>query len=236
MDLSLLAKLDRLQIHAYSNKERTSLTKSFEFLVSVENLSQFYAINYQKTGGIGTDSQEAAHSKTEPRKLQFNVVLDNTCVFNSDLGLKVGNKENIIQKVDNFLTVCYKYDRNQHSPPPLKLDWGEVKFDCRLESVDVKYSLFDKGGNPLRAELDITFIEDIPQTDGAASRAPQSPDITHARIFKAGDSLPLIAKEVYGSANYYLSIARWNKINHFREIKPGTKIKLPPIQQLERVS
>ena len=42
-----------------------------------------------------------------------------------------------------------------------RLLWGkgvlEKGFDCRLQSVDVKYTAFDRDGSPLHAELSAVF-------------------------------------------------------------------------------
>ncbi len=235
MALKDLIKLDRLRIKAFSKEDREGpQIASFEAPVNIDAFSQYYAIQYQNTGGIGTSAQEANHSKNAPKELQFNLVLDNTCVFNSDLGVVLPKTESIVDRVNQFLSVCYEYKSGIHSPQFLKVEWGELRFSCKLKSADVKYSLFDKGGNPLRAEIDVIFVEDKPIAEERRAISRTSPDITHAHIIKAGDTLPLIAEKVYGSSAFYLQLAVANGINHFRELMVGTEIQLPPLDELEK--
>ncbi|MCK5703624.1 MAG: LysM peptidoglycan-binding domain-containing protein, partial [Cyclobacteriaceae bacterium] len=61
----------------------------------------------------------------------------------------------------------------------------------------------------------------------------QSPDLTHFKIVKEGETLPLIAKKIYGDSKYYLEIARVNNINNFRRLKTGQQLVLPPIDKKE---
>lgn len=236
MALIDLKKLDRLRIRAFNEASREGReATSFEAPVNIDTFSQYYAIKYQDTGGIGSAAQEANHGKNEPKELQFNLILDNTCVFNSDLGgIKPLHKESTMDRVSEFLSVCYEYKGDIHSPQFLKVEWGELRFDCKLKSADVKYSLFDKSGNPLRAEIDVIFIEDKTREEENREINRNSPDITHAHVIRAGDTLPLIAKKVYGSSGFYLQLARKNSINHFRELSPGMEIRLPPMEELTR--
>ncbi len=102
-----------------------------------------------------------------------------------------------------------------------------ISYPCRLESVDVLYTQFDRGGNPLRAELDTVFIEDgKDQLEGGL----QSPDVTHARTAKAGDSLPNMAEDIYEDASYYMKIAEANQLDSVRNISAGESISFPSVK------
>jgi nucleoid-associated protein YgaU len=46
---------------------------------------------------------------------------------------------------------------------------------------------------------------------------------------KEGDILPLIARDNYDDAAFYLQLAKVNKLKSFRNILPGTKLILPPM-------
>jgi nucleoid-associated protein YgaU len=62
-----------------------------------------------------------------------------------------------------------------------------------------------------------------------ATEAKSSPDLTHSRIVKAGDTLPLLSKEIYGTANHYLWIAQQNQLDDFRNLMPGQRLFFPPL-------
>lgn len=238
--MSILPQIDTLKITAYEKRERLKVKKgskgnlSFETPVSIEDFSQYYSIKYKQTGGIGTKKNKAEGSKTMPRKLQINILLDNTILFHADMGTPGGvPQEDIVDKVNHFLSVCYLDENNHNSPQFLVLTWGKTYFTCKLGSCDVKYSLFDTDGNPLRANIKASFVEDSIVDDPKAKIADKKNNITHVTM-KAGDSLTNIAQEAYGSSKYHLALAKANGINHIRNIKPDTKIKLFPLEELKK--
>jgi nucleoid-associated protein YgaU len=106
---------------------------------------------------------------------------------------------------------------------------GGLIFSCRLSSVNVTYTSFDRDGAPLRAELDINLISDEDAKKRAALENKTSPDLMHSRTVKNGDTLPLLAKEIYGSASYYLRVAQINGLDDFRNLTPGQELFFPPL-------
>ena len=122
-------------------------------------------------------------------------------------------------------------DGELHEPKFLKIEWGDLIFDCRLESVEVNYTLFNRSGQPIRAELDTVFIGDIQDSKRIKQENKQSPDLTHTRTIQGGDKLPLIAHEIYGDPAYYIKLARVNNLNSLRKLNIGTTINLPPIKK-----
>jgi nucleoid-associated protein YgaU len=45
----------------------------------------------------------------------------------------------------------------------------------------------------------------------------------------AGDTLPELARQVYGSETHYLWLARQNQLDDFRNLQPGRVIHFPPL-------
>ena len=60
---------------------------------------------------------------------------------------------------------------------------------------------------------------------------PLSPDITHERLFKAHDRLPLMTDKIYENPNYYIDVAKANGLTSFRKIAAGTKLFFPPVEK-----
>jgi nucleoid-associated protein YgaU len=58
-----------------------------------------------------------------------------------------------------------------------------------------------------------------------------SPDLTHIRMVKDGDTLPLMSFRIYGDSKYYLEVAKANNITNFRKLTVGRKIFFPPIEK-----
>ena len=84
----------------------------------------------------------------------------------------------------------------------------------------------------LRAELGAIFISDEEAERTLAKEDKKSPDLTHVRIAREGDTLPLLASAVYGSSAYYLDVARFNKLDNFRSLTAGQQIVFPPLVSL----
>jgi nucleoid-associated protein YgaU len=105
------------------------------------------------------------------------------------------------------------------------------EFNNKLEKQLNK--LFHSSGAPLRANVNATFKQSVSRTQQAAQARLTSPDLTHFKIVNEGETLPLIAKKIYGDSKYYLEIARVNNINNFRKLKAGQQLVLPPIDKKE---
>jgi nucleoid-associated protein YgaU len=48
---------------------------------------------------------------------------------------------------------------------------------------------------------------------------------------KAGDSLPALCYQIYGDPGYYLEVARFNRLDDFRRLQPGTRVVFPPVRK-----
>ena len=119
----------------------------------------------------------------------------------------------------------------EHEPHYLIVHWSHLYFKCRLKSVNIKYTLFNRSGEPIRAELDTHFVRDLDEAERIRLEKKSSPDLTHVRVVKAGDTLPLMAQEIYGDASYYIQVARINHLNTVRALKAGTSLRFPPIKK-----
>jgi nucleoid-associated protein YgaU len=62
-----------------------------------------------------------------------------------------------------------------------------------------------------------------------------STDITQLVDVVDGDTLPNLAQQIYGRSDdgLLLSIAKYNKLNKFRNLEPGIQLLFPPIESLE---
>jgi nucleoid-associated protein YgaU len=109
--------------------------------------------------------------------------------------------------------------------------WGTLVFPCVLESVDYRFTLFAEDGTPLRAVAKCTFCEHVPEAEAEQEKDAKSPDLTHLRDVRDGDTLPLLAYDVYADAQLYLEVARVNKLINFRRLRPATRLSFPPLDK-----
>ncbi|MDJ0715446.1 MAG: hypothetical protein QNJ54_14670 [Prochloraceae cyanobacterium] len=231
-------KLEKLKIQVYEHRGRTGKAQdTFEVMFNPESYSLKYENIYQYQQGINTSGKEAKYSLSKPQILSLKLILDDTGVT-ADYALgalalaeKIVGKNDVYKRVQRFLELTSYMDGKIHDPKFLKIEWGDLIFDCRLKSVQVKYTLFNRSGIPLRAELDTVFIGDIKDSKRIREENKTSPDLIHSRMIKAGDKLPLMAQEIYGNSNYYIQLARANNLNNFRKLKEGEIIKFPPVKE-----
>lgn len=227
MGLSLF-KLEKLKILAFADAERMRPIGAFAAMFNPASFTQSYGITYTGAQGDNTSSKEMGYVKSPPAKLDLQLVLDGTGV--SQPGMVV--PPSVTRQVKAFLATAYDYRGDTHEPPYLRAQWGALSFDCRLSKVDVAYTLFDRDGTPLRAELTVSLVADQDKRKRALQDQKSSPDLTHTWLVRSGDNLPLLCRRIYGSARPYLEVARVNGLNHFRRLEPGSELVFPPLDQL----
>ena len=252
--LDAMFKLEKLKIAAFTDVGRThpvqvnNVDLIFEAMFNPESISHSLAVQYANPVGMGSSSKSLTYSYRPSTTLTMKLILDDR-YYNSLLENKFSWKHKSVKaRVQAFLEAAYDIDSSIHQPRWLRLEWGtkyavvvqgvqpvvnpqtrHPSFDCRLSSVDIKYTSFDREGNPTGAELDIVLIEDIADALRVREDNFQSPDVTHFRIVKAGDTLPLLSNAVYGDPSYYLTVAQFNGLDDFRNLQAGQKLYFPPL-------
>ena len=134
------------------------------------------------------------------------------------------------------LTDLMNIDPGLHAPRPLQFIWGtsEKPFDCVLESVTKKFTMFksDSGPDkaiPVRARLTIKLKEFKTELN-ERERALSSPDKTKIYMVKQGDSLWEIADKEYGTPFLWRYIADRNKIENPRILESGIELIIPLVE------
>ncbi len=236
MPLLARMKLQKLTIKAYRKKARLpgDLIGTFEAMFNPETFSQTYLIEYSRNQGLNSTGRPVHYSRSKPRELSLKLVLDGTGV--QEVGvLQLGKQKTVSTRVKEFIDLAFRMNGDIHEPNFLVAEWGGKEdggliFSCRLASVTVNYASFDRDGSPLRAELDVSLIGDQDVRKRMAHENKNSPDLTHIRTVKSGDTLPLLTKEVYGSSTYYLRVAQVNGLDNFRNLTPGQELIFPPLE------
>src|SRR5438309_1810348 len=218
MGLLNLFKLEKLKIEVYGNRLRIGLPKdTLKVMFNPESYSLSYENEFSKYQGINTTAKSSEFILSKPADLSLRIIIDGTGVSEQGI-ITLFNKKDVNAEVQRFLRATVDVDGDIHEPKFLKIVWGKLNFDCRLLSVTVNYTLFDQSGNPLRAELETSFKADIDNTKAAKKNNFSSPDLTHKRIVKENDTLPLLCESIYGTPDYYLEVAKANKLTNFRAL------------------
>lgn len=213
----------KLKIESYKYEKLGSKIGSMELMFNPSTLSISHGIDYADEPAPNRSSPEARYKKTNPEILSFEILLDGT-------GIDRTEKKTVSEKIDELKGLIYKYIGDTHQTPFVNIVWGDINFEGRLKSMDIKHTLFDPDGVILRSTIAVSFTNSVDLETEAKKSDRQSPDLTHVRSVRAGDTLPLLCQEVYGNSNMYLQVARANGLSDFRNLEPGSEIIFPPIK------
>jgi nucleoid-associated protein YgaU len=155
MPLQERMKLQKLAIKAYRARSRLpgELIGTFEAMFNPETFSQTYVVEYGKNQGLNSSNRSANYSRSKPRELKLKLVLDGTGV--QDIGIvSIGTLKPVSARVEQFIDLTFRMNGTIHEPNYLVAEWGGKEdggliFSCRLGSVSVAYTSFDRNGAPL---------------------------------------------------------------------------------------
>ena len=225
-------KLEKMLILAFESSEaaesggRTEAKDRFEALINPETYTLEYKVKTADGQGQGTSSAQARFEYTLPEELSFEFLFDNTGIIDGK-----AKKDGIFADVNHFREMLTGYQGASHEPYHLKLVWGNLIFKGRAIELSLVYKLFNPDGQPIRAVARVKFKGSAEEKKRAARENKSSPDLTHTRRVKAGDTLPLMCARIYGDPKYYLTIAAVNGLGNFRSLTPGTELVFPPIEK-----
>lgn len=230
-------ELEKVKIKGFEDINHNGTPNIFEAFINPDEFTVNYSTNIDHTSTVGQTGTPGNFLSSTPMELALKFYLDGTKVSGP---LRSADKAevNVAQKITEFYEAC-GYNSNRHRPRYVQIFWGDLSlmrfnpevFHGCLKSVSINYKLFNTKGAPLRAIINATFVEAIPPPIRDSGGKASSPDLTHVRIVKEGDTLPGMAQKIYGAFGYYLEVARVNGLVNFRELTPGMKLFFPPLDK-----
>lgn len=222
--MSEQGKLERIQIKAYDKPDYNgSPIDTFEAYVNPTEITLAYEMEYDSAQGAGTTGSRMNFKSVKPGDMSLTFFLDGTGAN--------GRLIDVQEKVEKFQSVT-GYNGKIHRPNYLKIGWGTLTIKrCVLKSASIVYKMFKPDGKPLRAVITAAFTDNSDDATRVAMAQDESPDLTHVRLVKAGDTLPALCYAIYGDPRLYLKVAEANDIRDFRNLVPGTKIRFPPLEK-----
>jgi hypothetical protein len=217
-------ELIKMRIYAYNDSRlENQVGETFVAMINPETYALETKMEFRTGQGQGTTGTQQPFELKPPEELSFEFLFDTT-------GIIDGNPRNdLAAEIQTLWELLMGYDSDTHEPKFFKLVWGTLLFKARCKSLLITYKLFNADGSPIRAICKVTFTEFKDEEQRVAQENAQSPDLTHHRIVKKGDTLPLMCYNIYGDSRYYIQVARVNKLNNFRSLKTGDEIFFPPI-------
>lgn len=155
------------------------------------------------------------------------------------------NAVSVTKQTDRIYSLT-KIEPKGHTPPICAFMWNakfpgsnisdetggqrREAFQCIVESVKQKFTLFSPEGVPLRAVLTLTLKEYKTLHEQHWQLNLNSPDRTQAHVVARGDTLSSIAGEHYRRPSEWRRIASENGITDPRRLATGVVLDVPPIR------
>ena len=122
-------------------------------------------------------------------------------------------------------------DSETHAPPKVEFRWGSVAFRAVVEKLSQKFVMFRSDGVPVRARLNVTFRGHKALAEQLRDPRRNSADKTKRRVLSADSSVWLVANQEYRDPRAWRLIARENRIDDPRSIRPGSVLVVPPLDE-----
>lgn len=228
--MAATGKLEKMLILAFATSEDAERGGTFEAkdrfdaLINPETYTLEYKVKTAEGQGQGTSGTQSKFAYTLPQELTFDFLFDNTGLIDDR-----PNPDGIFDDVNHFRDILTKYRGDSHEPYHLKLVWGNLVFKGRAIEVGITYKLFNPDGQPIRAVVRVKFQGSIEEKKRISLEDSHSPDLTHTRTVKPGDTLPFMCFNVYGDPRHYLYVAAFNGLDDFRALTVGMPVLFPPL-------
>lgn len=220
--------LEKMLVKAYTDSGFHQEAGSFQVWINPAQYSRDYRVCYNDRQAQGSPGGSPDFDRIPADTVKLELVFDGTGVVPGPTP-GIPRIDGVAAQVDAFRKLVFGYDGKIHSPRFLQLVWGTLLFRCRLKDLSVSYTLFKPDGTPLRAKASATFLGYTDPVELAKLARKSSPDLTHVRTVREGDTLPLLCWEVYGSSAWYPRVARANGLTGFRDLPAGTQLVFPPL-------
>lgn len=217
----------KLTIYRYADKRLEQTVGEFVLPINPEQYEQSFKIEQDDEPAQGAQGVEGRYKSSGPEEMSLDFVLDGT---DTAYGYALAGRS-VQTQLQSLKKTVYDLDGEIHQPPYLKLLWKDLAFYCTLSEMKVTYTLFDAEGSPIRAKVNCTFVQYKETERRVREEGKSSPDLTHTRLIKDQENLPLLTHKIYGSPDYYLEVALANDLTNFRSISAGTTLAFYPLDK-----
>ena len=151
------------------------------------------------------------------------------------------SREPIVERNLSRLRDFVRIHGDLHAPPVCRFEWGrsvtegssqgaqENAFTGVVTSLRERHTLFNEDGRILRSRVTLT-LKSYRSVEVQNRETPrESPDRTHIRVLREGETLSQLANELYGDARLWRVIAAENEIERPLFVEPGTALRVPSL-------
>lgn len=219
------------------NKEVIDASETIEVAYNPTEMALSKAAQYSDVAIPGLDGPVLQYVRGDAETLALELFFDST-----EAGTGA-DAESVVEQVDKFHRFV-KLDGELHSPPIVRVSWGDnfpgmalgdtdaprTTLDAVVVSVARRFTLFSPEGAPLRANVSLQLREYLTLSEQVDIANLRSADHTRVHVVREGETLPLIAYEAYEDPAKWRVIAAHNVLGDVRDLVPGTRLELPPTQ------
>lgn len=149
--------------------------------------------------------------------------------LNMELFFDTSEEKTDVREHTNKVELLMMVNAQEHRPPLLRFSWGTLSFDCVLEDLVQRFTLFKNDGTPLRAVVKVVFKEYSTAATQLSNTRRESADHTKRMVLREGESLASLSAREYNDPGKWRVIADANHIDDPENIKSGTIVELPPL-------
>ena len=138
-----------------------------------------------------------------------------------------------VREETNKIVMLTRIERDEDQPRACKITWGKAvgsdfPFTGVISSLTQKFTQFNRDGNPVRANLTVTFVEFL---DPKLDKLLTDPELT-TWLVRGGDTLSNIAAELYRDPTRWRVIAEANDIDDPRHLEKlvGQRLTIPKVR------
>ncbi len=249
--MAFLGELEKMIITKL-DQDGAATGTPIQVLINPEGYKESYTVEYNDDQQNNSGGQKPKFVKVKPGNFSFKLLFDSTGIFDV-VGLNLedtltsiaedisgfipfqddeAENNNIVEEIEKIKEFVV-YQGDIHKPYELQINWGALELKCILTKLDIDYKLFNPQGFPIRAVATLTCKQSTSEVLRLAKEKKSSPDLTHIRTVKEGDTLTLMSYRIYGDPKYYLEVARANNLLNFRSLEPGTELIFPPLDKTQ---
>ena len=173
-----MSTVSKLTIKACKDNKFSSFTGEFIASINPENLLIKSNIIYHAPISRTTLLR---YRHSPPKLLTFSLLLDSTGIIPDS------NTLSVMQQIKKLQEVTYNVQKHNNAPNYIRIIWGEIDFKGRLVGLDIVYSMFKMDGTLLRAEANLSILEEIPaigQGESNMSNATKSTKPSNVEVSK----------------------------------------------------
>jgi nucleoid-associated protein YgaU len=189
-------------------------------------------LGFKKSASWKSKPAKAAHQTAppefqgaEPIELSVEIFLDH---------FETG--EDISSIIDRLLSCCVPTPQSvamkKPSPPWVRFGWGaRPPMTAYVESVDVRCTMFDESGRPLRGTSTVTMKE-LPTDPAGQNPTSGALASVGSHIVAEGDTLASVAYDQYGDPAAWRVVAEANDIDDPFVLFQGQRLLIPDVAAL----